>query len=82
MNFPKVDLTVQPKQGRLRIWPSVMDSTADRKDYSTDHQALPVEAAIKYSANSWNPRQRLQDAVCYERSINPKSFYKLRNGHR
>jgi prolyl 4-hydroxylase len=52
-NFPKLDLTVQPKQGRVLIWPSVLDSFPDRKDYKTDHQALPVEAGIKYSANGW-----------------------------
>jgi prolyl 4-hydroxylase len=52
-NFPRLDLTVMPKQGRVLIWPSVKDSLPDRKDSRTDHQALPVEAGIKYSANGW-----------------------------
>jgi prolyl 4-hydroxylase len=52
-NFPLLDLTVQPKQGRVLIWPSVLDSVPDQKDPRTSHQALPVEAGIKYSANSW-----------------------------
>jgi prolyl 4-hydroxylase len=53
-NFPRLDLTVMPKQGRVLIWPSVKDSLPDRKDPRTDHQALPVEAGIKYtSANGW-----------------------------
>jgi prolyl 4-hydroxylase len=52
-NFPKLDLTAQPKQGRVLIWPSVLDSDPDRIDLRTDHQALPVEAGIKYSANGW-----------------------------
>jgi prolyl 4-hydroxylase len=52
-NFPDLNLTVEPKQGRVLIWPSVLDAKPDRKDSRTDHQALPVEAGIKYSANGW-----------------------------
>jgi prolyl 4-hydroxylase len=52
-NFPKLDLTAQPKQGRVLIWPSELDSVLDRKDPRTDHQALPFEARINYSVNGW-----------------------------
>ena len=42
-----------PKRGRVLIWPSVKDADPSLKDSRTDHQALPVEAGIKYGANAW-----------------------------
>lgn len=52
-HFPKLDLTVLPKQSRILIWPSVLNTTPDDIDDRTFHEALPVEAGIKYSANGW-----------------------------
>ena len=52
-NFDLLDLTVQPKRGRALFWPSVLDSDPHKKDGRTTHQALPVEAGIKYGANAW-----------------------------
>jgi len=52
-NFPDLNLTVMPKRGRVLIWPSVLNSDPNEKDEGTDHQALPVEAGIKYGANAW-----------------------------
>jgi prolyl 4-hydroxylase len=52
-HFPTLDLTVLPKQGRVLLWPSVLNERPDSKDSVTMHEALPVEAGIKYSANSW-----------------------------
>lgn len=52
-NFPDLGLTVMPKRGRVLIWPSVVDSDPNQKDNRTDHQALPVEAGLKYGANAW-----------------------------
>jgi prolyl 4-hydroxylase len=52
-NFPLLDLTVMPKRGRVLVWPSVLDSQPNEKDSRTDHQALPVEAGIKYGGNAW-----------------------------
>jgi hypothetical protein len=40
--------TVLPKQGRALLWPSVKDDSPNVEDGRTDHQALPVEAGIKY----------------------------------
>lgn len=42
-----------PKRGQVLIWPSVLDDDPNEKDDRTDHQALPVEAGIKYGANAW-----------------------------
>ena len=50
-NFDKLDITVMPKRGRALLWPSVLDSSPDDKDERTTHQALPVEAGVKYGAN-------------------------------
>ena len=54
-NFPLVNggITVQPKQGRAVIWPSVMNSDPHAIDDRTLHQALPVREGIKYGANAW-----------------------------
>lgn len=47
-NFPSLNLTVQPKTGRVLIWPSVLNESPHEKDFRTDHQALPVEKGVKY----------------------------------
>lgn len=52
-NFPLLDVTVMPKRGRALLWPSVLDHAPSKKDSRTDHQALDVEAGIKYGANAW-----------------------------
>lgn len=52
-NFPHLDLTVMPKRGRALLWPSVMDAKPETVDFLTQHQALPVEAGVKYGANAW-----------------------------
>jgi prolyl 4-hydroxylase len=52
-NFPKLGLTVMPKRGRALLWPSVLNSSPMSSDQRTDHQALDVEAGIKYAANGW-----------------------------
>jgi prolyl 4-hydroxylase len=52
-NFPKLDLTVEPKRGRALIWPSVLDEDPHEIDSRTNHQALPVIKGLKYGANAW-----------------------------
>jgi len=53
-HFPFLgDLVIQPKQGRIVLWPSVLNNFPDDVDNRTMHQALPVEAGVKYSVNSW-----------------------------
>jgi len=54
-NFPLLygNLTVEPKRGRAVIWPSVLNSSPSQVDPRTIHQALAVEAGVKYSVNSW-----------------------------
>lgn len=52
-NFPDLDLTVMPKKGRVLLWPSVLDSDPNKKDYRTQHQALNVDAGPKFAANAW-----------------------------
>jgi prolyl 4-hydroxylase len=47
-HFSRLNITVQAKRGRALLWPSVLDETPDRKDYRTEHEALPVEKGIKY----------------------------------
>jgi len=52
-HFSALNLTVQPKQGRAVVWPSVLDEVPNMQDDLMLHEALPVQAGIKYSANSW-----------------------------
>ena len=51
--FPDLNLTVTPKQGRVVMWPSVLDGNVTVQDLRTDHEALPVEQGVKYGMNSW-----------------------------
>jgi prolyl 4-hydroxylase len=51
--FTDLDMTVVPQVGRVLIWPSVYDSDPMNKDPRLTHEALPVEAGIKYGANGW-----------------------------
>jgi hypothetical protein len=57
-NFPDAfghddGVTVQPKRGRIAMWPSVMNDNVRAQDPRTVHQALPVEKGVKYGANHW-----------------------------
>ena len=55
--FTKLDMEVAPKKGRALLWPSVFDDDvgALRKnsDDRTYHEAMPVEAGVKFAANFW-----------------------------
>lgn len=51
--FNSQKITVQPKQGRAVIWPSVLDEDPNKKDSRTGHEALPVIKGVKYAANAW-----------------------------
>jgi prolyl 4-hydroxylase len=51
--FDQLNITVTPKRGRAVLWPSVHDESPDDKDDRTTHQALPVEAGVKYGVNAW-----------------------------
>jgi prolyl 4-hydroxylase len=52
-NFPRLDLTVQPKRGSAVLWPSVLNEDPTRQDPRTFHQALPVVKGAKFAANAW-----------------------------
>eukprot|EP00986_Skeletonema_menzelii_P020555 scaffold31611_cov160-Skeletonema_menzelii.AAC.3 len=52
--FPKLNnLTIEPKQGRVLIWPSILDEDVNAQDERTDHEALAVTKGEKYAANAW-----------------------------
>ncbi|EOD10172.1 prolyl 4-hydroxylase alpha subunit [Emiliania huxleyi CCMP1516] len=53
--FTDLGITVTPKLGRAVLWPSVLDSdllTGEREP-KTHHEAVTVEAGVKYAANLW-----------------------------
>jgi len=51
--FSGLNITVMPKRGRALFWPSVRNDSPNEKDPRTNHEALPVEAGVKYGANGW-----------------------------
>jgi len=51
--FGELDITVQPKQGKVLLWPSVLDDHPLDADYRTMHEALPVTAGQKFASNAW-----------------------------
>jgi len=51
--FRKLNLTVQPKRGKMLLWPSVIDANPLEWDPRTMHEALPVTAGQKHGSNAW-----------------------------
>ena len=52
--FPELNnLTIEPRKGRVLIWPSVKDDDPDEEDFRTDHEALAVIKGRKFAANAW-----------------------------
>ncbi|KAL7573479.1 hypothetical protein ACA910_013793 [Epithemia clementina (nom. ined.)] len=51
--FGDADVKVEPKLGRVVLWPSVLDEDPSEIDNRTYHQALPVLRGEKYAANAW-----------------------------
>jgi prolyl 4-hydroxylase len=51
--FNNLNITVMPKRGRAVLWPSVLNDSPHKKDDRTVHEALPVEAGVKYGTNAW-----------------------------
>ncbi len=51
--FHRLGLEVKPKRGRAILWPSVYEDDFLKADMRTEHEALPVEAGVKYAANLW-----------------------------
>jgi hypothetical protein len=52
-DFPRLNLTVTPKRGRVVLWPSVLDRNPLKLDWRTEHAALEVTNGVKYGANLW-----------------------------
>jgi prolyl 4-hydroxylase len=52
-DFPDLGITVMPKKGRAVLWPSVYNSEPMNSDERFMHQALPVNAGLKFGANAW-----------------------------
>ena len=54
-HFPLLDITVQPKKGSALLWPSVVDDDIEKKDFRTDHEALPVlQVSVCYGLASFS----------------------------
>jgi len=51
--FTDLGITVTPKLGRAVLWPSVLDSDLLTGEPKTHHEAVTVEAGVKYAANLW-----------------------------
>lgn len=52
--FPRLNgLKVEPRKGRVLVWPSVLDEDLYKEDIRTTHEAMPVVRGKKYAANAW-----------------------------
>eukprot|EP00040_Diaphanoeca_grandis_P029567 m.173360 g.173360 ORF g.173360 m.173360 type:complete len:374 (-) comp31724_c2_seq5:103-1224(-) len=54
-NFPQLGFQVEPKLGRMVLWPSMTDADNRKDDQRTTHEAMPVlgDTFVKYAANMW-----------------------------
>ena len=50
--FNDLGLTVAAKRGSAVLWPSLLDSNVELPELQTHHEALPVEAGIKFGEPS------------------------------
>lgn len=51
--FNDLGITVAPRRGSAVLWPSLLDSDVELPELQTHHEALPVEAGVKFGANLW-----------------------------
>lgn len=61
-NFPNLNVTVRPEQGKAVIWPSVLDEDPNAEDTRSLHQALPVTKGRKYGANVWQHQREYRNS--------------------
>ncbi|KAL3917389.1 MAG: hypothetical protein SGILL_004737 [Bacillariaceae sp.] len=64
-NFPHLNVTAYPKQGRALVWSNVRDDAVNEESYYARHQALRVEGPprnMKYSATAWFHQRDFQTA--------------------
>ena len=52
-HFPQLNISVAPKRGRALLWPSVLDSDPNERDFRTEHEAVTVTRGQKFAANYW-----------------------------
>ena len=69
LEFPNLNLVVQPKKGSALIWPSVLNEDPNKKDERTEHGALPVKKGVKYGANAWIHQRGTLQIACSEKNI-------------
>ena len=46
-----LEAIVQPKQGRLALWPNTLSSNPALQDHRTVHRSIPVTKGKKYGVN-------------------------------
>eukprot|EP00300_Choanocystis_sp_HF-7_P007714 c15468_g1_i2.p1 GENE.c15468_g1_i2~~c15468_g1_i2.p1 ORF type:complete len:365 (+),score=69.06 c15468_g1_i2:40-1095(+) len=50
--FPRINVSVTPRMGRVVMWPNVLPGS-EEVDLRTEHLAMPVLKGVKYAANKW-----------------------------
>ena len=62
-HFPDLgSIAVQPKKGRVVMWPSVRNGDPHAEDERTVHGSFPVEAGVKYGANAFIHQRDTKEA--------------------
>jgi len=56
---------VQPKKGRIVLWPNVLDEDPTKQEERTWHEANPVKTGFKHSGTIWfhlrEPDRQIED---------------------
>jgi prolyl 4-hydroxylase len=61
-HFTDLGISVQPKRGRVVLWPSVLDSNLEAIEPMTHHEALAPVSGTKFGANLWYAAVRIRDS--------------------
>lgn len=63
--FPLLNITVQPKRGRIVLWSNVWNSKPNVMDLRMVHQAQPVQRGVKFASNLWIHQRDMHPISCY-----------------
>jgi 2OG-Fe(II) oxygenase superfamily len=64
-HFPFLNVTVQPKRGRIVLWSNVLHTQPNVMDLRMVHQALPVQQGVKFASNLWIHQREMHPFSCY-----------------
>ena len=64
-HFPFLNVTVQPKRGRVVLWSNVLHNQPNVMELRMIHQSLPVKMGVKFASNLWIHQREMRPSSCY-----------------